>query len=185
MHKDLEYISGLIHGFFKQSSTKQALAIIDEFNITGWEIWFQVEFARFISQHPSDVEWWREFTLQAELPSESGRDRIRPDFLIRKKGWALESYAILEAKVKNGFSECIKEMVGDLRKASGIRTNELILRSHWAIGIHSVGEKTQTDLQQGLAGYLDRAGLPVDSGNQVVKVLPGGKFAYSLFGFAA
>lgn len=183
MHKDLGYISELIDDFFSQEGIQSALKIITEFKITGWEIWFQIEFSRFISQHETNPEWWREYTVKADQPAAVGKDRFRPDFLLRRKEWPGDSYAVLEAKVNQSVANCVRGMLGDLGKSSSVRTSEIQVRSHWALGIHGTGGHEENELKQLVAEEVEQSSLPIDDRNQIIRCLPGGVFAYSLFGF--
>ncbi|MDL0433993.1 hypothetical protein QPM17_22895 [Marinobacter sp. TBZ242] len=95
MSQDFDYLTELTEDFFRQRRVGRSLRIIEESEITGWEVWFQVEFAHFLSQHLTEPEWWREWSLDYDRRMEKGRTFCRPDFIIRKKGWRQESYAAL------------------------------------------------------------------------------------------
>ncbi len=82
---DFDYISELLDAFFKQPALRKSFRIICEREITGWEIWFQIEFARFLAEHPAMPEWERERAFQFDYRRESVRSFLKPDFIIRKK----------------------------------------------------------------------------------------------------
>ncbi|EFX28128.1 hypothetical protein EC5905_0134 [Escherichia coli 5905] len=46
LNRDFDHLSTLLHLFFEREDICQKLNIIDQNNITGWEVWFQVEFAQ-------------------------------------------------------------------------------------------------------------------------------------------
>ncbi len=135
MKRDLEYIETLFVDFFQQESITDSLSIIDEYNIKGWEVWLQVEFAKFLLSHQSKPEWDREFKLEFDKRKEKEKDYFKPDFRIRKKGWAYDKYVILEMKQNNSPSTCLTKMFEDLSKVSKIRGSEMDIRTLWAFGI--------------------------------------------------
>jgi len=64
MKPDFEYIKNLIVEFTALENIQVALNIIDDQLITGWETWFQIEFARFLTIHESEPIWGRELKLE-------------------------------------------------------------------------------------------------------------------------
>lgn len=48
LNRDFDHLSTLLHLFFEREDICQKLNIIDQNNITGWEVWFQVEFANML-----------------------------------------------------------------------------------------------------------------------------------------
>ncbi len=45
MNADFLYLGSLVEEYFHQRRIGKALSIIENQRITGWEVWFQVEFA--------------------------------------------------------------------------------------------------------------------------------------------
>ncbi|MDK2124377.1 hypothetical protein [Parachitinimonas caeni] len=135
MQADFDYLCTLIHEFFSQEYIPQRFKVINDYNITGWEIWFQVEFSHFLASHISEPEWWREYKLGFDRRSEKNRLHFRPDFLIRKKGWRVDAYAVLEVKQNPSMVSCITNMQKDMEKVSKMKRSEIDMRSFWALGI--------------------------------------------------
>ncbi|SDZ05266.1 hypothetical protein [Nitrosomonas sp. Nm33] len=136
MKRDHDFVKSLIDEFFL------SVKLHDYFNIfygnkpiTGWETWLQIEFAYFLSHHSSTPEWDREIRLEFDGRREREKINFRPDFILRKKGWATSSYAALEIKQDKNPIQCINKMIFDLDKVSKIRPSQLNMRSYWALGI--------------------------------------------------
>ena len=141
MQKDFDYISELIHEFFSKAYIIERFKIIHENDITGWEVWFQIEFSNFLALHKSEPEWGREIKLEFDRRSEKIRSYFRPDFIIRKKGWKIDTYAVLEVKQDKSIVSCIKKMQVDIEKVSKMRSSEIAMRSFWSLGIFKADPK--------------------------------------------
>ncbi|MFA7832763.1 hypothetical protein HQK30_12730 [Aeromonas hydrophila] len=135
MKVDFDYINSLLTEFFNQQHIIDQLYIIDEMNISGWEIWIQIELSCFLSKHHSEPEWKREQKLIVDGRKEKDKFHVKPDFLLRKKGWALEKYAALEIKIHPSVSSCIHNIFSDFNKVRKIRRSAIDLRSYWGLGI--------------------------------------------------
>ena len=85
MNADFLYLGELVEEFFHQRRVGKAFSIIENNGITGREVWFQVEFASFLSQHSTEPEWWREWPVEFDGRIEKEHLFCRPDFIIRKK----------------------------------------------------------------------------------------------------
>lgn len=83
LNRDFDHLSTLAHHFFEREDVRQKLNIIDQYNISGWEVWMQIEFANLLAS--TGHEWWREQTLACDLRKNPQRLSVRADFLLRKK----------------------------------------------------------------------------------------------------
>lgn len=148
INRDFDPLCTLLHPFFIREDIRQKLNIIDQNNITGWEVWLQIEFSSLLVS--TGHEWWREQTLNADLRKNPVRNSLRTDFLLRKKGWTLDSYIALEIKQNNDPTSCVRNMVLDLEKSARIKASEIDLRSFWTLGI------TRTIERERLEALIDR-----------------------------
>ncbi|MEJ5034777.1 hypothetical protein WH243_16295 [Acinetobacter sp. MYb177] len=135
MSKDHEYILDVVAKFFKEKEIKKKFQIIQDSNITGWEIWLQIEFAYFLNGFDDQPEWYREFSYEYDRRKEKIKLKLKPDFLIRKKGWKLDEYMALEFKQDVKPVSCLKKMLLDLDKYTKVRKSNNNLRSIWTLGI--------------------------------------------------
>ncbi|OTA21158.1 hypothetical protein Xbed_00809 [Xenorhabdus beddingii] len=107
INRDFEHLNVLLDNFFSSDEICNRFHLIEQGNITGWEIWLQVEFSYMLSQ--TEHEWWREFAFKYDNRKIKGKKYLRPDFLLRKKGWALDTYMIVEFKQHANPKSCIKK----------------------------------------------------------------------------
>lgn len=172
--RDFQHLNKLLSGFFSQKEMQKKLHIIHDHEISGWEIWLQVEFANMLTN--IDHEYWREQILEFDYRQCKEKFYFRPDFLLRKKGWSLERYMAIEFKQHPNPKTCIKNMAADLKKVGQMRKSELNLRSVWSVGItktiennnfHSLAEK-----------YLDEKYYQTKNFNKHVQLYPIGKTPY-------
>lgn len=135
MSTDFNYLSSLVSEFFSQKAIRDRLNIIYEHDISGWETWLQIEFSAFLAGHSSEPDWDREVALSVDKRKEKDRLAIRPDFIIRKKGWRQERYMALEMKIHPAAKSCIHNMMADFEKLGKMKASELDVRSYWGLGL--------------------------------------------------
>ncbi|WOR29449.1 hypothetical protein [Citrobacter portucalensis] len=143
LNRDFDHLSTLAHHFFEREDIRQKLNIIDQYNISGWEVWMQIEFANLLAS--TGHEWWREQTLACDLRKNPQRLSVRADFLLRKKGWTQDSYIALELKQNQDPTSCVRNMIADLVKSAKIKRSELDLRSYWTLGVTPKIDKERLD----------------------------------------
>ena len=177
-YEDFRYLSGLVKEFLAKKSLRAAFRVIGERSITGWEVWFQVEFARFLADHPDQPEWYRELRFEFDYRRERSRSYLKPDFVIRKKHAALDRYMALEIKQHAQAGNCVANMVADLSKVGRIRQSQIDLRSYWALGIFRADEDDDpfATIEAKLAEY----DLPFYQGLTAVDSIGATGFAYAL-----
>lgn len=178
MSQDFDYIAQLVNSFFSQQKVGKSLQLIEEFDITGWEVWFQVEFARFLSQHESRPEWKRERSIDYDHRMEKTRSFCRSDFIIRKKGWRNESYIIVEVKQHPDARNCFYSMMKDVKKISMIKKSSLAVRGYIMLGIHKRQKKS--DLRKLIISRLEAANMNLPEDRVLVRYIPGSNYAYSM-----
>lgn len=179
MKADFQYINELVFEFLSQKEIAKSLDLIDKQEISGWEIWFQVEFSKFLSGHNSEPVWGRELSFEFDYRKERERGFFKPDFLIRKKGWRKESYTALEVKQHRNAATCIANMMKDLVKVSKIRASELDLRTYWALGLFQT-EPTQ-DPWQLIYEKSNLTNVEIIRPCCVVQPIKGTNYTYALF----
>lgn len=135
MISDSAYILDILEQFFKDKEIKKKFQIIQNSNITGWEIWLQIEFAYFLNRLEGSPEWYRESSYEYDRRKEKIKLRLKPDFLIRKKGWKLDQYIALEFKQDMKPVSCLKKMLVDIDKCSKVKKSNDNIRSVWTLGI--------------------------------------------------
>ena len=179
MRDDFLYLSGLIDEFFRGVKVGRALSIIEDQGITGWETWFQVEFAYFLSSHDSDPEWYREWPVELDRRMEKNRYFCRPDFILRKKGWRKESYVALEMKQHPEPTVCISNMIKDVEKLYKAKTSSLDIRTFWVLGVHK--RKDKTELREIILSKLNKASIEIDEKLLITKFIANSNYSYTIF----
>lgn len=135
MSTDINYLTALTSEFFSEKSIQKKLRLINERNISGWETWLQIELATFLHEHASEPDWEREVTLSIDKRREKSKLTIRPDFIIRKKGWQKDRYMAVELKINPSVKSCIHNLMADFVKLGKMKRSELDIRSYWGIGL--------------------------------------------------
>ncbi|MDC9590148.1 hypothetical protein PSI23_12775 [Xenorhabdus sp. XENO-10] len=93
----------------------------------------------------TEHEWWREYAFKCDNRKIKDQNHLKPDFILRKKGWALDTYMAVEFKQNTNPTACVRNMVSDLDKISKIRKSEVKLRSIWAVGVTKGINSTKLD----------------------------------------
>lgn len=177
-YDDFQYISTLTKEFFSRRTFRAALNVIRDYEISGWEIWFQVEFARFLAEHEDQPEWQREARFEFDYRRERYSSFLKPDFIIRKKGTALDRYIALEIKQHVQIGNCLTNMVSDLSKVSRIRRSAIDLRSYWALGIFRADD--DDDIEGAIENKLIEYDLPIHWGLMTHGKIGKTGFSYAL-----
>lgn len=86
MKDDFEFVLNLTERFLEQEEVQNKFNLINQHEFTGWEIWFQIEFANFLQQHEDVSEIIREFGYSIDKRMSGHQKRMYIDFLIRKRG---------------------------------------------------------------------------------------------------
>ncbi|MCQ9087099.1 hypothetical protein [Vibrio alginolyticus] len=161
MNTDFQFTLTLIQAFFKQPEILQRLQLIIQRKITGWEIWFQVEFACFIDAHGEISEWYREWQYTVDRRRTKTRQYMAIDFAFRRKRTSKDKYIALEVKQSFNTTQCIHNMLKDVDKVWLMKSSEDDLRSMWCLGIYPTTAKN--DLQSMIEKYSDQYGFELDA----------------------
>lgn len=150
LKKDFEFLKGILTEFCEQKSFIERLKTIQKTNITGWEIWLQVEFALFLQENPNVAEWEREVRHSLDMRKSDYWNNASIDFYIRQK--QAHSLIPLEIKQSREASKCIKSMAEDINKFRKVKNSTRITnRELWCMGIHQKVE--ESTIQNYLARY--------------------------------
>jgi hypothetical protein len=92
--------------------------------------------------HESEPECHREETLMYDNRREKEKSCFRPDFLIRKKGWRTDTYAMLEIKQAPSPTTCMNNLLSDIKKISKIKPSALFVRTLLGLAIFKADKET-------------------------------------------
>lgn len=135
--EDFNFISQLAQDFFDQDEIIRKLLLFKnkKLAIKGWEIWFQVEFALFLQNHPLVAEVEREKKFKMDLRKSKDKVSCSIDFFLRQKH--KHTSIPLELKQDALAANCIRNMLKDIGKFEKIRSaNFPTNRSLWCLGVH-------------------------------------------------
>lgn len=174
---DFEFLSNLFDKFFSQKYIRNRLNLIEKRNITGWEIWLQVELAFFLDEHENVMEWMREISCSTDRRVEKLKAKGIIDFWVREKNKSTETMIAIELKQSQSAKSCITAMIKDLNKFYSLKPSEYdYIRTFWCIGVHlQVQEKTCLD-------YINanKEGYEFDPNHLLSKNIKGTNFSFTI-----
>ena len=179
MKRDFEFIRDLADEFFSKKNIRDRLKHIEYNQVTGWEIWLQIEFSVFIDSHIEVVEWQREYSYSIDRRSAHYRKNMIIDFILRKKHAALEQYIALEIKQNQVMSSCIRGMMEDVCKVWLIRNSENDLRSMWCLGVHASMSKKEA--YACIDKYAEKFGVDLAGSIRISNEIKGTGLSYTIF----
>jgi hypothetical protein len=163
---DFEFICNLSSDFFKKTKIQNALNIIankkgkKNKEITGWETWWQIEFASFLETYDKITEWNREVRVEIDKKTTKKRSNMIVDFEIRKKH--SQHKIFLELKQHSSPTTCVNNMMLDADKVWAGKPKDTIYNSFFCIGIHKGHHKK--DVIKEVKDKVDKAYLDMHFG---------------------
>ena len=100
---DFSFVRDHLSDFFDRGAIRRALGLIDAVGITGWEKWWQVEFASWLSERDGIQEWVMEEVFFTDLRRKARQDTIAIDIGFRLKGFSTAEMLFLELKQNSGL----------------------------------------------------------------------------------
>jgi hypothetical protein len=125
---------------------RSTLQKIYETEATGWEKWWQIELAMFLSDYEDVAEWDIEEVFLTDLRTGTAKDRMAIDVCFRRKGYAKGHFVFLELKQDRDWKRCIANMLGDAEKfAMSHKRSEsgLDVRSFFLVGVYPSEDKVE------------------------------------------
>ena len=133
--KDREFILEVSEEFFAKEDIVRKLNDFYEFQVKGWEIWLQVEYYLFLTNHSKVKKVDREIRCPLDGRKSKTKRSAVLDFMIHQK--QKTSSIPLEIKQDISPTSCLRHMVNDVKKFENIRYSGLdTSRSLWCLGIH-------------------------------------------------
>lgn len=175
---DFEFVLSLVENFFEQEEVQNKFNLINQHEFTGWEIWFQIEFASFLQQHKNVSEIIREFGYSIDKRMSGYQKRMYIDFLIRKKRSSRSSYIALEIKQNQSAASCVKGMMADIQKIWKLKQSENDLRSMWCLGIYPT--VTNEKIAEVIDKYSEAVGIDLPDRLIATKNISNTSFSFTL-----
>lgn len=119
---DLDKIAEVLLAFFDNKRIVEALNSVREFGVTGWEKWWQVELALYLS-HADDkiAEWDMEHPFDTDQRSRAAQGRMALDIGFRLKRQSKDHWYFVELKQADDYRQCIDQMCKDGGKVFSAR----------------------------------------------------------------
>lgn len=136
---DFEFSWQLLTAFFAQRRIRRALDEIAAKHISGWEKWWQVELALFLSEHDEIGSWNMEEEFLTDRRLTKKKDFVAADIAFRKKGHAQDRLTILELKQDLDWKRCLANMMKDAEKIDATHARSLSdaeIRSFFVVGVY-------------------------------------------------
>ncbi len=178
----LEYTYRLFEDFFSRKRIQRSFAMIDEVNVSGWEKWWQIEFALFLSDDDDIAEWDMEVEFHTDLRKEKKKNYIAIDVSFRPKGLAKDKFIFLELKQNKDYVTCLRNMLLDAEKVFNSHSKSLDgvkIRDFFVVGMYpSVEKKKITDCLMEIQKDYD---VEVEKTEIKTKFIPNTDYSFTIF----
>ena len=104
---------------------------------------------------------------------------VRPDFVLRKKGWAKDRFLALEIKLHPLAKSCVHNMMADFKKLSKMKVSALDVRSFWGLGLF-LTPHDQEPLDKIIDSKAEEWGVNVTSSDAEFATIKGTRYSYVL-----
>lgn len=182
---DFQYVRERINEFFGRRAIGKSLALIDELGITGWEKWWQVEFATWLADHDRIGEWVMEEVFNTDLRRNTKKSSIAIDIGFRMKGFSTKEMIFLELKQNNDMIKCIDNMLSDAEKvytAQQYSTSGLMIRNFFVVGIYPTPiDANKTVVHDYISDRAEELNVPVKRSSIYTKFIPESPYSVTLF----
>jgi|CXWL01.1.fsa_nt_gi hypothetical protein len=136
---DFDFTLTLLSDFFAQKRIRSTLTKIADAEVTGWEKWWQIELAMFMSEYDDIAEWNIEEEFLTDRRQSTTKDFIAIDICFRRKRHASDRLVFLELKQDLDWKRCILNMLRDAEKFYSGHTRSLLnaeVRSFFLAGVY-------------------------------------------------
>jgi hypothetical protein len=177
---DFEFTWEVLTDFFNQKRIQRTLDAIDETKVTGWEKWWQVELALYLSDHDDVANWNMEERFFTDLRRSVEKDSIAVDLCFRRKRCSKDSMIYLELKQDADWKRCIENMLRDALKVSDAQTRSqegATMRSFFVAGIYPSIPKVE--VHNYVEKRLDE--LDIDWDLMDTKFIAGTPYGFTMF----
>lgn len=182
---DFLFVREHISDFFDRGTVKRALDIIDDVGITGWEKWWQVEFAAWLAERDGIGDWVMEEVFLTDLRRESQKNSVAIDIGFRMKGFSTKEMLFLELKQNRDWRRCLENMLADAEKVYCAQTysleNNIAIRNFFVIGVYPTAEMTKKDIHDYIEDRAEELGISVEREHIFTKFVQNTPFSVTLF----
>ena len=162
---DLGKIGNLLLDFFEEERIHRTLDTIHQSEASGWEKWWQIEFAIWLDNNDDQIaEWDMEHSFQTDKRTRLAQDRMALDIGFRLKRHEKDDWYFVELKQAVDYRRCIDNMCKDAEKvysAKILSTSGLSIRYIACAGLFHAVEDRDEVIHYAADTLADR-GIEVD-----------------------
>jgi hypothetical protein len=182
---DFSYVQARITEFFDRGTVRRSLDLMEQIGITGWEKWWQVEFAAWLSDHEHIAEWVMEEVFLTDLRKKTQKNSIAIDIGFRMKGHSKMEMLFLELKQNRDWRRCIENMLIDVDKVFSAQkysvSNQLMIRNFFVVGVYPTGDTTKKDVHDYVENRLKELDIPFQRSDIFTKFVKDSPFSVTVF----
>lgn len=182
---DFCFVRDHLSDFFDKGSIKRSLDLIDEVEITGWEKWWQVEFASWLAEHDGVGDWVMEEVFLTDLRRNSKKDSIAIDIGFRLKGFSSSEMLFLELKQNSDWRKCIDNMLLDVEKVECSQAysveNGVAIRNFFVVGVYPTGDTSKKEVHDYIEERAKDFSVEVERAYIFTKFIQSTPFSMTMF----
>jgi hypothetical protein len=182
---DFSFVCEQVSSFFSSGSIQRALDAIDEIGITGWEKWWQVEFAIWLSEHEDIGDWVMEEVFLTDLRRKTEKDNIAIDMGFRMKGYSTDEMLFLELKQNDDWRRCIENMLKDVEKVETAQERsvdgKVKIRNFFVVGVYRNIDVSKKEVHDYIEHRAEEEDIPIEREHIFTKFIPNTPFGLTVF----
>jgi len=182
---DYSFVRDQISEFFDSGSIQNALQTIGEVGITGWEKWWQVELAIWLSDHEDIGDWVMEERFFTDLRLKSKKDSIAIDIGFRMKGYSKDEMLFLELKQNNDWRLCIENMLIDVEKVESAQVrsieSKVMIRNFFVVGVYLTDDISKREIHDYIEMRTKEMNIPFGRQHIFSKFIQNTHFGVTVF----
>ncbi len=155
---DFEFTLSILDAFFAKKRIQTSLAQIAEKDISGWERWWQIELALFLSEHDDVAEWDMEEPFFTDRRHHTPQDSLAIDLCFRRKRHSTERLIFLELKQDPGLKRCVANMLSDAEKVCSAQSKSRLgaeIRNFFLAGIYMSPSESKAEIHDYIADVAE------------------------------
>ncbi|MFT3728460.1 MAG: hypothetical protein QM759_11605 [Terricaulis sp.] len=140
---DFDFTFDVVDGFFKTPRIQRTLNAIHKTEVSGWEKWWQIELALYLSTHGGVSDRGMEEEFNTDRRRERVKDWLAIDIFFRRKRCASDK---MELKQNPDWRRCIDNMLLDVAKVHRSQQRSmgnLSIRNFFVLGVYPSVEKSE------------------------------------------
>ena len=181
---DFAFVCEHLNAFVNRANIRRTLDLIDEVGITGWEKWWQVEFAAWLADEDSIGEWAMEECFLTDRRTRTAKNFIAMDVGFRLKGFSTREFLFVELKQHRDWTKCIGNMLRDIdkretaqkRSESGLR-----IRNFFVAGVYLTEDTTRASIADHVEERAAVCDLPLERRHVHTRVIADTPYSLTIF----